>query len=85
MLRRDDLGRTTSCHGGRGLSRTLRTSTGCRKADLCVGGLLWCAAIAARLGRAPSTISREVRRNTLAHDGGVYDGDLAHARTQQRL
>lgn len=42
-------------------------------------------AIAARLGRAPSTISRELRRNTLAHDGGVYDGDLAHARAHQRL
>ncbi|MFF4795640.1 IS30 family transposase [Streptomyces sp. NPDC001276] len=42
-------------------------------------------AIAARLGRAPSTISRELRRNILAHDGGVYDGDLAHARAHQRL
>ncbi|MEJ8652799.1 helix-turn-helix domain-containing protein [Streptomyces sp. MS1.AVA.3] len=42
-------------------------------------------AIAARLGRAPSTISRELRRNTLARDGGVYDGDLAHARAHQRL
>ncbi|MGW1027918.1 helix-turn-helix domain-containing protein [Streptomyces sp. NPDC002577] len=41
-------------------------------------------AIAARLGRAPSTISRELGRNTLAHDGGIYDGDLVHARARQR-
>jgi IS30 family transposase len=40
-------------------------------------------AIADAMGRAPSTISRELRRNTLAHDRG-YDGDLAHARTRQR-
>jgi IS30 family transposase len=41
-------------------------------------------AIAERLGRSPSTISRELRRNTLGHDQGVYDGDLAHARAGQR-
>ena len=41
-------------------------------------------AIAGRLGRAPSTISRELRRNTLPHDQGIYDGDLAHARSRQR-
>ncbi|WP_433436130.1 IS30 family transposase [Nonomuraea sp. CA-141351] len=41
-------------------------------------------AIADRLGRSPSTISRELRRNTLPHDRGVYDGDLAHARARQR-
>lgn len=40
-------------------------------------------AIADRLGRSPSTISREFRRNTLSHDRGVYDGDLAHARARQ--
>jgi IS30 family transposase len=40
-------------------------------------------AIAERIGRAPSTVSRELRRNTLAHDRG-YDGDLAHARARQR-
>jgi transposase len=40
-------------------------------------------AIAAVIGRAPSTVSRELRRNTLAHDRG-YDGDLAHARARQR-
>src|SRR5579875_1615670 len=40
-------------------------------------------AIAVTLGRAPSTISRELRRNTLRHDRG-YDGDLAHARARQR-
>lgn len=40
--------------------------------------------IARRLGRSPSTISRELRRNTSAHDRG-YDGDLAHARARQRM
>ncbi|WP_433221833.1 transposase [Dactylosporangium sp. CS-047395] len=40
-------------------------------------------AIAAQLGRAPSTISRELRRNRLAHDAG-YDGDLAHSRARDR-
>ena len=39
--------------------------------------------IARRLGRAPSTISRELRRNTAGHDR-QYDGDLAHARARQR-
>src|SRR5690349_13302297 len=32
--------------------------------------------IAKILCRHPSTISREVRRNTSVHDGGRYDGDL---------
>lgn len=41
-------------------------------------------AIARALGRAPSTISRELRRNTAAHDRAGYDGDLAHARTLTR-
>lgn len=41
--------------------------------------------IARRLGRAPSTISRELRRNTAAHDVGGYDGDLAHSRARERL
>ncbi|MFC6406926.1 IS30 family transposase [Planobispora longispora] len=40
--------------------------------------------IARRLGRAPSTISRELQRNTSAHDR-TYDGDLAHARARQRM
>ncbi|MFI7581137.1 IS30 family transposase [Kocuria sp. M4R5S9] len=35
--------------------------------------------IATRLGRAPSTISRELRRNTAEHDHGIYDQVLAHA------
>ncbi|MGI5129887.1 IS30 family transposase [Pseudonocardia sp. CA-107938] len=39
--------------------------------------------IARRVGRAPSTISRELRRNTARHDRG-YDGDLAHSRARQR-
>ncbi|WP_455769119.1 IS30 family transposase [Micromonospora chersina] len=41
-------------------------------------------AIAEQLGRAPSTVSRELRRNVRPHDCGVYDGDLAHARARQR-
>lgn len=41
--------------------------------------------IARRLGRSPSTISREVRRNSAGHDVGGYDGDLAHSRARQRL
>jgi IS30 family transposase len=41
-------------------------------------------AIAERLGRAPSTVSRELRRNMRAHDRGIYDGDLAHARARER-
>ena len=40
--------------------------------------------IAGRLERAPSTISRELRRNVAPHDGGVYDSDLAHARARER-
>ena len=39
--------------------------------------------IAEELGRSPSTISRELRRNTAAHDRS-YDGDLAHARARER-
>lgn len=38
--------------------------------------------IARRLARAPSTISREVRRNMRPHDGDVYDAVLAHARAR---
>src|SRR4051794_23483945 len=40
--------------------------------------------IARRLGRAPSTVSRELRRNLRPHDHNRYDGDLAHARARQR-
>ena len=40
--------------------------------------------IARRLERAPSTISRELRRNKSAHDNGGYDGDLAHTRARER-
>jgi IS30 family transposase len=40
--------------------------------------------IARRLNRAPSTISRELRRNRAAHDRGGYDGELAHARARER-
>ncbi|MCX5446427.1 IS30 family transposase [Streptomyces nigrescens] len=41
--------------------------------------------IASRMGRAPSTVSRELERNTLAHDQGIYDADLAHHRAQERI
>lgn len=41
--------------------------------------------IAWRLGRSPSTISRELRRNVAEHDVGGYDGDLAHSRARERL
>lgn len=40
--------------------------------------------IAARLGSAPSTISRELRRNVRPHGRGIYDRDLAHARARER-
>ncbi|MGK8558811.1 IS30 family transposase [Nocardia gipuzkoensis] len=40
--------------------------------------------IGRRLGRAASTISRELRRNTFGHDRGRYDANLAHARAAQR-
>jgi transposase len=40
--------------------------------------------IAARLGRSPSMVSRELRRNTAAHDRDVDDRDLAHARCRER-
>jgi IS30 family transposase len=40
--------------------------------------------IARRLDRSASTVSRELRRNTLAHDKGVYDAPLAHARARAR-
>jgi IS30 family transposase len=40
--------------------------------------------IAEELARSPSTVSRELRRNTASHDRN-YDGDLAHARTRERL
>ena len=41
--------------------------------------------IARRLGRSPSTISRELRRNSAPHDVGGYDGDLAHSRAREPL
>lgn len=40
--------------------------------------------IATRIGRSPSTVSRELRRNLSRHDGNRYDGDLAHARARER-
>jgi IS30 family transposase len=33
--------------------------------------------IAHRLGRPPSTLGRELRRDLRPHDRGIYDGDLA--------
>ena len=38
--------------------------------------------IARRLGRAPSTVSRELRRQPQAARQGSYDADLAHARAR---
>ncbi len=40
--------------------------------------------ISRRLGRAPSTISRELRRNMRRHDRGKYDAVLAHARSREK-
>ena len=41
--------------------------------------------IARRIDRAPSTVSRELRRKLLRHDHDIYDGDLAHARAGNEL
>ena len=38
--------------------------------------------IARRIGRAASTVSRELRRHLKPHDKGVYDADLAHSRAR---
>ncbi|MBX3134568.1 IS30 family transposase [Pseudogemmatithrix spongiicola] len=43
-----------------------------------------CAAIARELGRAPSTISREVRRNAWRTDGRTYWVDRAQSYTNER-
>ncbi|GLY55161.1 transposase InsI for insertion sequence element IS30A [Lentzea sp. NBRC 102530] len=40
-------------------------------------------AIAVQLGRSPSTVSRELRRNTACYDK-AYDGHMAHARARER-
>jgi transposase len=40
--------------------------------------------IAGLFGRAPSTVSRELRRNSRPHDYGRYDADLAHHRCRER-
>jgi transposase, IS30 family len=40
--------------------------------------------VARRLGRAASTISRELRRNMRPADDGVYDAGLAHARAREQ-
>lgn len=45
----------------------------------------WVCEIARRLGRAASTISRELRRHLWPHDRGTYDHDLAHSRARERL
>jgi IS30 family transposase len=41
--------------------------------------------IARRLGRSPSMVSRDLRRNSAPPDVGGYDGDLAHSRARERL
>jgi IS30 family transposase len=70
---------TSTRSRGRGRSRLI----GARADNLRQSGL-GVRAIAAELGRSPSTISRELRRNTAPHDRS-YDGDLAHARTRERM
>jgi len=40
--------------------------------------------IASQIGRSTSTVSRELRRNMLEHDKGVYDADMAHHRSRER-
>jgi len=40
--------------------------------------------VARRLGRAPSTISRELRRNMLPRDQGIYHAGMAHARSREQ-
>jgi transposase, IS30 family len=40
--------------------------------------------ITRRLGRSPSTVSRELRRNLKPHDRNLYDADLARARDKAR-
>ena len=40
--------------------------------------------ISRQLGRSPSTISRELRRNMRRHDRGKYDAVLAHARSREK-
>jgi transposase, IS30 family len=40
--------------------------------------------IARWLGRSPSTVSRELRRNISRHDRNRYDADLAHSRARER-
>lgn len=40
--------------------------------------------IARRIGRAPSTVSRELARNLSPHDHDLHDGYLAHDRARER-
>ncbi len=40
--------------------------------------------IAREIGRNPSTVSRELKRNVRAHDRGFYDTVLAHTRAQEK-
>jgi IS30 family transposase len=40
--------------------------------------------IARRVERSPSTISRELRRNMVNADRGVYHAGLAHSRSRQQ-
>jgi IS30 family transposase len=54
-----------------------------RIAVLCAEGV-GVREIARRLRRAPSTISRELRRNLRAGDRGRYDAGLAHARAREQ-
>ncbi len=70
--------RPSTLSSGRYLSRFERQ----RIATLTAQGL-GVREIARRIGRAPSTVSRELRRNRAAGEE-VYDGDLAQARAEGR-
>ena len=68
--------------GGAHATGTCRCSSGNGSPTLRGQGL-GVREIARRLDRAPSTISRELRRHVRPHDKQVYDADLAHARARE--
>ncbi len=79
---RGGLARTTlpeNTRSGRYLSLLERERIGVLR-----GEGLGVRAIAARLGRSPSTISRELRRHARPADQGRYEPGLAHARARER-
>jgi transposase, IS30 family len=94
--RRPGIGRTTGYYWRSqrgGLTRTVRAEDSRsgrylsllereRIAILCAQGCTM-REVARRLGRAASTISRELRRNMRAADDEIYDAGLAHARARE--